>query len=81
MAISDITSITFIEGIAGSLQGAVGYPTVDANNGITGFNLTPTANRIEVSSDGAITGIGSSGELATLVSETDLGWNGIAIGA
>ena len=81
MTITDITGVSFIDVPAGSLQGALGYPIVNGTNGITGFSLTPTVDRIEVSSDGAITGIGSAGDLATLISESDLGWTGIVTGA
>jgi hypothetical protein len=77
MTIAGITGITFIDTPIGDLQGSVGYPVMNATNGIVGFSITPTGDRIEVSSDGAITGFGSTGELATLISESDLGWTGI----
>ncbi len=81
MSINDITDITFIVAIAGALHGPVGYPVMNATNGIIGFSLTPSGDRIESGADGAITGFGPTGKLATLISESDLGWIGIATGA
>jgi len=81
MAITDVTGLSFVTEITGSLQGAVGYPVVNATNGIIGLSLTSTADRFEIDSDRAITGIGSAGETATFVSEADLGWTGIVTGA
>ena len=76
MTLSDISGIKFSDGLAGTLQGAVGYAVVNATNGLTGFSFTPTGDMLEVAPDGAITGIGAGGKFATLVSESDLGWNG-----
>ena len=81
MAITDVTGLGFVAGVIGSLQGAIGYPVVNATNGIIGLSLTPTADRFEIDSNEAITGIGSAGETATFVSEADLGWTGIVTGA
>ena len=80
MAITDVTGLGFVTEIGGSRQGAIGYPVVNATNGIIGLSLTSTADRFEINSDGAITGIGSAGEAATFVSEADLGWTGIVTG-
>jgi hypothetical protein len=79
MSLTDISSPTFIDEVSGTLQGAVGYAVVNATNGLTGFSLTPTEDRLEVASDGAITGIGDGGKLAILVSESDLGWSGFIL--
>ena len=81
MAITDVTGLGFVTEIGGSRQGAIGYPVVNASNGIIGLSLNLTPDRFEMDSDGAITGIGSAGETATFVSEADLGWTGIVTGA
>lgn len=78
MSLTDITGITFIDELSGTLQGSVGYPVLNATNGIIGFSILPTVDRLEATDDGGVTGI-DGGKLGTLVSESDLGWTGVAL--
>jgi len=79
MSLSDITGISFIDEFSGTLQGSVGYPIVNVTNGLIGFSLEPTVDRLEINANGAMLGIGSGGKLASLVSESNLGWTGYVL--